>query len=408
MAHSDLHLSKALEARTPSAAQPRAPFRAWLVGPHQRSQVAGVVSARSGRRAVIFMALSLAWLSSACPLRGVFPGSRDADETEPRDEESAAPEPKEGSSLVELCDNGVSDDGDPFVDCDDRDCSASPVCTQSAQGRREICDNGVSDDDDAYIDCDDWDCDADPACVQPRREICDNGISDDGDPYVDCDDWDCDGAPSCGGSGLEHCSNGVSDDGDPFVDCDDFDCSNEPACQPSGGLDTESCTGTAGIVVPLSNATVAEVVVREGEFVVLLSRRGIALIGEGEEALLFELTFVPGVTSYPPETQAVRGGRIRWQGGRWIGVEPYVACEAAVESLTMSTDEETCDGVFDASFLCLGTGNAIVGASIVAPFASTGEAFDGNSSSCRSAGMPCSIGADCCSQSCFLAVGQCN
>ena len=51
----------------------------------------------------------------------------------------------------------------------------------------EICDDGIDNDGDSFVDCIDFDCSDDPAC----EEICDNGIDDDGDGDVDCGDADC-------------------------------------------------------------------------------------------------------------------------------------------------------------------------------------------------------------------------
>jgi len=62
----------------------------------------------------------------------------------------------------------------------------------------EVCDNGVDDDCDTAVDCDDPDCDGDPACdCTPVPEICDNGVDDDCDTAVDCNDTDCAGDPAC-------------------------------------------------------------------------------------------------------------------------------------------------------------------------------------------------------------------
>ncbi|MEO2148744.1 MAG: dockerin type I repeat-containing protein [bacterium] len=61
----------------------------------------------------------------------------------------------------------------------------------------ENCTNGVDDDGDGLIDCEDADCDLDPACAGPPPENCTNGTDDDGDGLADCDDPDCSGAPSC-------------------------------------------------------------------------------------------------------------------------------------------------------------------------------------------------------------------
>ncbi len=92
----------------------------------------------------------------------------------------------------EICDNGVDDDGDGLVDCDDDECAGSAGCLV------EICDNGTDDDGDALIDCDDPDCASAPACLPP--EICGNGVDDDGDSKIDCADVQCSGTATCVGS----------------------------------------------------------------------------------------------------------------------------------------------------------------------------------------------------------------
>jgi len=57
-----------------------------------------------------------------------------------------------------------------------------------------ICDEGIDNDNDGFIDCDDSDCSSTfPACMGPV-EICDNDIDDDTDGYTDCEDFqDCTG-----------------------------------------------------------------------------------------------------------------------------------------------------------------------------------------------------------------------
>jgi len=88
----------------------------------------------------------------------------------------------------------------------------------------EMCGNGIDDDRDGFIDCDDFDCIGVSPC---GPEHCSNGTDDDGNGWVDCDDYQCDGVPPCG---VEHCYNGIDDDGDTYVDCDDFDCIGVPPC----------------------------------------------------------------------------------------------------------------------------------------------------------------------------------
>ena len=93
---------------------------------------------------------------------------------------------------LELCDNGVDDDGDGLTDCDDPDCAAEPGCLV------EDCDNGADDDGDGLTDCADPDCAQSPPCLPP--EDCDNGVDDDGDGRADCADEDCAGIAGCVGS----------------------------------------------------------------------------------------------------------------------------------------------------------------------------------------------------------------
>jgi len=76
---------------------------------------------------------------------------------------------------VEICDNGIDDDGDGLIDClDIDDCATAANC----QTPVEICDNDLDDDGDGDIDCDDADCADDPACVVTERFLTVIGTSD--------------------------------------------------------------------------------------------------------------------------------------------------------------------------------------------------------------------------------------
>lgn len=58
-------------------------------------------------------------------------------------------------------------------------------------GETEICDDGIDNDNDGLVDCDDNDC-ADTCQPPTDPEICDDGIDNDGDGKTDCDDrGDC-------------------------------------------------------------------------------------------------------------------------------------------------------------------------------------------------------------------------
>jgi len=95
----------------------------------------------------------------------------------------------------------------------------------------EICDNGVDDDGNGFIDCADPVCFGNKACVVPGREICNNGIDDNDNKLIDCADPECMGSPACKPQpGPEICDNSVDDNGDGLVDCADPQCVTFPAC----------------------------------------------------------------------------------------------------------------------------------------------------------------------------------
>ncbi len=53
----------------------------------------------------------------------------------------------------ELCDDGIDNDVDGAIDCDDEDCSLTFACSHET-----VCDDGLDDDDDGLVDCRDPDC----------------------------------------------------------------------------------------------------------------------------------------------------------------------------------------------------------------------------------------------------------
>jgi hypothetical protein len=113
---------------------------------------------------------------------------------------------------AERCGDGIDNDRDGLVDCEDS------FCFPETYDCSEDCANGVDDNEDGAIDCDDDRCWGHPAC--PER--CWNEADDDHDGLVDCEDADC----TC-----ERCENGVDDDANGRVDCADRRCFDDPACE---------------------------------------------------------------------------------------------------------------------------------------------------------------------------------
>ena len=138
---------------------------------------------------------------------------------------------------TEICDDGIDNDGDTYIDCDDWNCNgeigdADPACSGTDGGGdtggtsgESDCSNGLDDDGDGFIDCNDFDCGGDSACPD---EICDDGIDNDGNGYADCDDWSCNGGPdgdweidpAC--SGSDGGDGGTGDGGSEPVDADNL------------------------------------------------------------------------------------------------------------------------------------------------------------------------------------------
>ena len=159
--------------------------------------------------------------------------------------------------LVEDCTDSIDNDGDGLVDCDDPDCEESDDCviepeqtvpTESMMMVMVIltvliltvlemqpvlkldCADGADNDGDGTIDCDDADCIDSADCVGQVESDCTDGLDDDGDGAVDCDDSDCAGSSDCISTGAENCADGFDNDGDGASDCDDTDCAQNSCC----------------------------------------------------------------------------------------------------------------------------------------------------------------------------------
>ena len=161
---------------------------------------------------------------------------------------------------IEDCANGTDDDGDGLADCLDPECEAevcsefSEVCDAEACrcpsgfAEEQRCADGQDDDCDGATDCVDRDCADAPEC-DGVEVICDDGLDDDGDGAIDCDDADCAASPLCGGGSEVSCDDGVDNDGDGATDCFDSDCAGEAHCasiesECGDGLDNDGDAAT--------------------------------------------------------------------------------------------------------------------------------------------------------------------
>ena len=124
----------------------------------------------------------------------------------------------------EICNDGLDNDLDGLVDCDDPGCADHPACTHV-----EICNDGLDNDGNGLIDCLDPKCDGTIYCTV--EEICNDHIDNNDDGLTDCADPECFGTPACVATEWPHCDDGGDNDGDGFIDCDDPDCAKYRACR---------------------------------------------------------------------------------------------------------------------------------------------------------------------------------
>jgi len=114
------------------------------------------------------------------------------------DDDDSAPGDDDGPSSEQQCDDGLDNDSDGFVDCEDQDCWSDPACPQGDD------DDSAGDDDDSAGDDDDTTGDDDSTqCTDLDGDnwCAEEGDCDDGDAQINpvavelCDtvDNDCDG-----------------------------------------------------------------------------------------------------------------------------------------------------------------------------------------------------------------------
>lgn len=106
----------------------------------------------------------------------------------------------------EICNDGLDNDGDIYVDCADPDCTFVPPCENCAGGQPPEpefapgrCTDGIDNDCDGTVDCVDEDCSASDYYV---TECCD-GVDENGNGIIDdfncrcANDSECDGGQIC-------------------------------------------------------------------------------------------------------------------------------------------------------------------------------------------------------------------
>jgi len=144
----------------------------------------------------------------------------------------------ESENTEETCSDGLDNDNDTYIDCDDLDCTTMEVCGGSGdtEGDAQTCSDGLDNDGDGFTDCEDFDCENVASCQENTETKCSDGLDNDMDTYIDCDDWDCDFTVACGGTGepednTQACQDGLDNDGDGYIDCEDRNCQDLTICR---------------------------------------------------------------------------------------------------------------------------------------------------------------------------------
>jgi len=140
----------------------------------------------------------------------------------------------------EICALDGDEDGDALSDCDDPDCDGllcglnsltciGGVCSCPTGLTQEAdCSDGIDDDCDGLVDCDDVsDCGNGVVCG--AESVCNDNIDNDGDDLMDCKDPGCFGEGQC--QQVESsCNDSFDNDADDLIDCLDPNCSLNGAC----------------------------------------------------------------------------------------------------------------------------------------------------------------------------------
>lgn len=118
---------------------------------------------------------------------------------------------------AEECTNGTDDDGNSLIDCWD------PQCNQAMACKETLCADGLDNDNDGHVDCDDMlDCwvIGQTDCYESD---CADSVDNDRDGELDCVDSDCFGESVCAGIG----SGQIGDPCTTNLDCESGACIKE-------------------------------------------------------------------------------------------------------------------------------------------------------------------------------------
>lgn len=167
---------------------------------------------------------------------------------------------EDGENNAVLCADGVDNDGDGFIDCDDPQClvtgdpETDPECEQvpnsacpgrvvcvDSENTDKLCSDGIDNNGNGFLDCQDAGCERNLAITvcgirepEDTNAACSDGIDNDKNGFTDCQDFGCarnsEVSVCCTPTAQredseEACIDGRDNDCNGFTDCRDFGCS---------------------------------------------------------------------------------------------------------------------------------------------------------------------------------------
>ena len=160
-------------------------------------------------------------------------------------------------NTIEKCSDGIDNDLDGNIDCDDIDCGVFQLCSPSSssglpgkakENTSELCSDGLDNDGDGFVDCDDQDCEEFEVCknqnssssseiiAENSPENCLDDIDNDNDGDMDCSDEGCAMLVYCQDEFIETentprtCFDNIDNDEDGLVDCEEYECGVLDGC----------------------------------------------------------------------------------------------------------------------------------------------------------------------------------
>ncbi len=129
------------------------------------------------------------------------------------------------------CSDGLDDDSDGYIDCDDSDCIGDSYCSTCSLEEGSEC-TADSDCEDNYM-CDLLSCTCELKSCSERTDVECGYDSDCGlDEECNLDTSSCEVSSNIKSYETD-CSDGLDDDGDGYLDCDDSDCESDSSCAKS-------------------------------------------------------------------------------------------------------------------------------------------------------------------------------